>query len=138
MYKEKGKHRRRLKKSTRMRFCKVCNNMLYMRTDNNRELTFYCKNCNFSLVEESGNLAEPVMVNNFEHDDKTYQQYLNKVIRHDVTLPRVSNIACPNKECSTHKAGVEKEDNEVIYVKHDAVNMKFLYFCCKCERFWGA
>jgi hypothetical protein len=106
--------------------------MLYMRTENNVDLIQYCRNCNFTEVIGPEQLADPVISTNFDRDIKTYKQYLNPNIKNDVTLPRVSNIECPSKTCSKRP----EEDNEVIYIKHDPVNMKFIYMCCKCDHFF--
>ena len=51
----------------------------------------------------------------------------------DPTLPRVDSIPCPNKEC-TRPA---RAPGSVVFIKYDAVNLKFLYSCGHCKRFWG-
>ena len=37
-----------------------------------------------------------------------------------------------HKECSKKK----DEMDEVIYIKYDNENMKYLYYCVYCEKFW--
>ena len=53
--------------------------------------------------------------------------FIDKSIKHDVTLPLVRNITCKNPSYTK----TPDEENEVIYMKHDNMNMNFLYFCCK-------
>ena len=34
-----------------MRFCDTCNNMFYVKVDENTDLVYYCKFCNNSITE---------------------------------------------------------------------------------------
>ena len=115
-----------------MKFCSLCDNMLYMRSDDNVSLTYYCKNCNFSTVEKGDALSVPITDTVYGAKSTLNIDFNDKGIKHDVTLPRVSNIACKNPNCSRKP----EEDNEVIYIKQDPVNLKFVYFCCKCDMFF--
>lgn len=133
-----------------MKFCDVCNNMLYVSTDDQSGLVLYCKNCSYKNVmtkeEDSIQLTNVqrkgttgadeqsdtcIMNINYADDARSYKQYLTPNIKYDMTLPRVNNIPCPNKDCKS-----KTNDSEVIYIKYDNMNMKYLYFCCKCEQFW--
>lgn len=113
-----------------MKFCKICRNMLYIKNEN-ENLVYYCKNCNFveNNVETAG---QPVVDSNLIDDDMRYSQYMTKNIKHDPSLPRVNNIKCPSEHCTKKP----NQDDEVIYVKYEFHNMKYLYFCCHCEAFW--
>lgn len=130
-----------------MKFCDVCQNMLYVSTNDERGLVLYCKNCNFTKtfdydkgsiqlthVGEQSDEAPPppdtcITAINYSDDARSYKQFLTPHIKYDMTLPRVNNIPCP-KQCSKDGEG------EVIYIKYDQENMKYLYYCCKCEHFW--
>ena len=111
-----------------MIFCNTCNNMMFIRLEEG-DLIHYCKNCNFSF--KSSDNEDPILVSetSFDKDVATFKQYMTKYIEYDPTLPRVNNIVCPNKNCKT-------EENEVIYIKYDQNNMKYIYYCCKCKEFW--
>ena len=115
-----------------MKFCELCNNLLYISVSENKDLTYYCKNCNNSTVikKEEGSVC--VIDDNKIDDFTKYSQYINKNIKHDATLPRVNNIVCVNASC-TRKID---RANEVVYVKYDHINMRYLYYCCHCEHFW--
>jgi hypothetical protein len=90
-------------------------------------LVNYCKNCNFSITENYSKSAKTVIENKFHDDHGNYSQYVTPYIVYDSTLPRVNNIKCVNKD---HK------DDEVIVIKYDQANMKYLYYCVHCEVFW--
>lgn len=120
-----------------MDFCKLCENMLYIRFDKQTNmLENYCKNCNFS-EEVKSNESIAIIENNYENDESSGvniddDNVLNVNIKYDPTLPRVNNIECPNKDCTKK----DNEENEVIYMKYDKVNMKYRYYCVYCENVW--
>ena len=133
-----------------MKFCDVCDNMLYVKVDADEGLQFYCKNCNFSrsqtndagsvpLVAEKNTLHATESVHdencimniNYSDDARNYSIHMTPNIKYDMTLPRVNNIPCPH--CAKDK---KSKEPEVIYIKYDIINMKYLYFCCNCENFW--
>ena len=43
-------------------------------------------------------------------------------------------MECPNENCPTN-TGKEK-NKEVIYIKYDSDNMRFIYLCCHCQECW--
>jgi DNA-directed RNA polymerase subunit M/transcription elongation factor TFIIS len=115
-----------------MRFCSHCHNMLYVKVDEDENLVYYCKFCQHTEIEEKTHGSVLVLDDNKVDDVIKYKQYINKHIIHDPTLPRVNNVECPSVDCtkSSDKA------NEVIYIKYDFVNMRYLYYCCHCGNFW--
>ena len=122
-----------------MDFCKLCENMLYVRFDRDTNiLENYCKNCNFS-EEVKSNESIAIIENNYENDDNNKviedgddDNTFNINIKYDPTLPRVNNIICPNKKCTKKNT----DDNEVIYTKYYKVNMRYRYYCIHCDHFW--
>lgn len=138
-----------------MRFCTVCENMLYisLRPDEAKEgspleLTYGCKHCGFSTTADEirrakaddsgadarngGADSSAVLSTDYSDDQTSYKQYATPYIRHDPTLPRVSYITCPNDACSRPP----KAPNDVIFVKYDPTNLKYLYHCMYCSTFW--
>lgn len=115
-----------------MRFCECCNNMLYVNIDENKDLVYYCKYCNNKEVVTKENGSVCVIDDNKITDSIKYTQYINKHLKHDLTLPRVNNIVCPSESCSKPST----TENEVIYLKYDATNLKYIYHCCHCDHFW--
>lgn len=124
-----------------MRFCKGCDNMqeIVLRggptaeaPDAAFELHFACKHCGLSEPAAPDGGDALIMSTDYSDDKTSYMQYASPYIRHDPTLPRVSDIACPNAKCSRPEGAL----NEVIYVKYDAVKLKYLYHCAHCATFW--
>lgn len=138
-----------------MNFCKICQNMLYVNISESKDfkhLKLVCKNCNYHEDIQNNSSSQPVITKRFTNNSKSsdldekcimktnyfddirsFQQYQTKNIKYDMTLPRVNNIPCPN--CKKNKINESKEP-EVICVRYDQSNMKYLYFCCHCEHFW--
>jgi DNA-directed RNA polymerase subunit M/transcription elongation factor TFIIS len=114
-----------------MDFCKLCENMLYIKIDDDK-LKNYCKNCNFSEEVES-NQSRIIIENNYEMEETSLDDSFNTNIKYDPTLPRVNNIICANKKCTKSK----DEDNEIIFIKYDKENMKYKYYCVHCDYFWN-
>ena len=102
-----------------MKFCTGCNNMYYIQIseDNGNNIIYYCRNC--------GNKKE---TQNFNH-------IINKYTKLDPTLPRIYNVKCPNIGCRTN-AEHDKAPTEVIYIRYDDINMKYLYMCTECDTTW--
>ena len=124
-----------------MRFCKGCDNMqeIVLRggpsadaPDALHELHYICKHCGLSEPAAPDGSSALVMSTDYSDDKTSYMQYATPYIRHDPTLPRVSDIECPNGKCSRAKGA----PNEVIYIKYDATNLKYLYHCTHCSIFW--
>ena len=117
-----------------MHFCSNCNNMYYIRinSDNANKLVYYCRNC--------GNEDQSITTNNvtvsktyIKKTEKSFSHIINKYTKLDPTLPRVNNILCPNADCSTN---TKDKEREIIYIRYDDVNMKYVYLCCDCDSVW--
>lgn len=121
-----------------MRFCKGCDNMQEIQLlqppagAGTYQLLYTCKHCGLSEPAAEDGSGALVMSTDYSDDKTSYMQYASPYIRHDPTLPRVSDISCPNERCTR----AEGEPNEVIYIKYDAVKLKYLYHCTHCSTFW--
>jgi len=140
-----------------IRFCSICDNMMYMVLDkaSGSRLHFMCKNC--SHVEEHDSAADDdlgqprpktvdtvdsapvdteggqcVAETDYTDDSVAMQQYINPHLVHDPTLPHVDNIKCPSPVCSK---SVE-DPNDVIYTIVDKKNKKLIFHCCHCQHTW--
>lgn len=113
-----------------MKFCN-CGNMLYVAIDKDKNLEYYCKSCNNREKKETQE-SELIISDNKIDDSIKYSKYINKYIKYDPSLPRVNNIACVNEACTKKPS----DHSEVIFIKYDAVNMKYLYYCVHCDHFW--
>jgi DNA-directed RNA polymerase subunit M/transcription elongation factor TFIIS len=122
-----------------MEFCKQCDNLYYMKinSEDNDNLIYYCRNCGNEETNLS-NMDLCVSKSNFK--EMTSTDYgSNPYIKLDPTLPRIKNIKCPNKECSRYNSEREQseiDDDEIIYIRYDDKNMKYLYLCPCCDYLW--
>jgi len=108
--------------------------MYYIRinSDNPNKLVYYCRNC--------GNEDQTLTINNvtvsktvIKKTEQSFSHIINKYTKLDPTLPRINTILCPNVECPTNKKDKERE---VIYIRYDDINMKYVYLCCECDTVW--
>lgn len=120
-----------------MRFCVNCKNMYYIKlseTDNN-DLIYYCRNCgNNDEIVNSENIC--VSKTRLNHNSQKMNQYVNKFTKLDPTLPRMNTIKCPNESCITNTADFEENNREIIIIRYDDTNMKYIYLCSKCDYSW--
>ena len=65
---------------------------------------------------------------------------INEYTKNDVTLPRTKTIKCPNQDCKSNKKKENENENEaqqeVIYLRYDDINMKYIYMCVNCNTTW--
>jgi len=108
--------------------------MYYISIDANdaNKLVYYCRNC--------GNVDETLSVDNvtvskiqLKKSEQEFSHIINKYTKLDPTLPRINNILCPNANCKTNTEDVPKE---IIYIRYDDTNMKYVYLCSTCDTVW--
>ena len=117
-----------------MHFCIVCNNMYYLRIDeqNPNKLDYYCRNCgNEDKILAQDNMC--VSKTFIKKSDNSFNHIINEYTKLDPTLPRVSTILCPNPECETNTGNKKRE---IIYIRYDDTNMKYVYLCSECSTIW--
>jgi len=121
-----------------MKFCEKCDNMYYIKISDNDEntLIYYCRKCG----NEDSNITEDnmcVIKTNFKKKDTKYKHIINKYTKLDPTLPRIRNMECPNKECSSNTQDPKsKKEREIIYMRYDDNNIKYVYLCAVCDTVW--
>ena len=128
--------------------------MYYISITPENELQYYCRNC--------GNVDDTIAADNIcvskinvKHTTtpQTFSQVVNKYTKLDPTLPRINTVRCPNDECPSNRpstsssgggggggggggVGSEKK-SEVIYIRYDDTNLKYVYLCAKCDKVWN-
>jgi DNA-directed RNA polymerase subunit M/transcription elongation factor TFIIS len=119
-----------------MKFCDQCDNMMYMKIndENKNKLNYYCRSCGF----EDTTLTEQgfcVLDTQIQKKEQKFNHIVNKYTKLDPTLPRVYNMKCP---CETCKTNTEKasEPTEIIYMRYDDDNLKYIYICPSCDYYW--
>ena len=119
-----------------MHFCSNCENMYYIRIneDDPNKLVYYCRHCG----NENANLSiENVVVSKLQikKSEQSFNHIINKYTKLDPTLPRINTILCPNAECETN---TKNKEREIIYIRYDDTNMKYVYLCSCCDTVWKA
>ena len=117
-----------------MHFCSQCQNMYYISIDPNdtNKLVYYCRNCG---NKDSMLSVENVTISKVQlkKSEQEFSHIINKYTKLDPTLPRINKILCPNAECSTNK---DDKHREIIYIRYDDRNMKYVYLCSTCNSVW--
>ncbi len=118
-----------------MHFCEKCNNMYYIHIDETSEsVHHFCRNCgnvNKSIIQNNNIIYE---YNINQSSEIKLANAVNQYTKHDPTLPRTSNIPCPNKDCPCNKDS--SITPEILYIKYDDDNINFMYLCYHCETTW--
>ena len=119
-----------------MHFCSNCENMYYIRIneDDPNKLVYYCRHCG----NENANLSiENVVVSKLQikKSEQSFNHIINKYTKLDPTLPRINTLLCPNADCETN---TKNKEREIIYIRYDDTNMKYVYLCSCCETVWKA
>lgn len=119
-----------------MKFCTECDNMYYIgvNKDDQNILTYYCRNCKHvdtNITEE----GVCVLNTQMKRGEQKFNHIINSYTKLDPTLPRIYNMKCPNADCKTNKESNDKP-TEVIYLRYDNDNLKYLYICAECDTTW--
>jgi DNA-directed RNA polymerase subunit M/transcription elongation factor TFIIS len=126
--------------------------MYYISVTPENELQYYCRNCgNIDNTVASENIC--VSKVNVKHSTtpQSFSQVVNKYTKLDPTLPRIHTMRCPNDECPSNEGGGgsggasaeggagahNKPKSEIIYVRYDDMNLKYVYLCAKCDKVWN-
>ena len=131
----------------KLKFCTVCDNLLYINvatspdeTNQVPEMQYVCKNCGNiqrgtddeeDRASRAGQSICVLETRLGEDDSEDYKRYMTPYLKYDPTLPRVSHIICPNTKCQSPDGS-----KEVIVVKYDKPNMKYVYCCESCDTLW--
>ena len=92
-------------------------------------LIYFCKNCG----HENHNPTEDnmcVLYTQIGPSDPQFAQVINKYTKYDPTLPRTS-MHCPQQHGDVAHPKVGEYD--VIYIRYDDLNMRFVYLCTICD-----
>jgi DNA-directed RNA polymerase subunit M/transcription elongation factor TFIIS len=137
--------------------------MYYLKIMDNdaNSLIYYCRNCG---NENDTLTAENVCVSDtqIKRKEDQYIHIVNEYTKFDPTLPRINTIDCPNSKCASNAGASEagaseagasasgagastgtgaseaviKVEREVIYIRYDDTNMKYMYVCAICNTQW--
>ena len=116
-------------KSSAIRFCPTCRYYLFLQASTNT-LQRLCRNCGYTETDEKGGLV-------MEQSSETSEGYkilVNEFTRYDVRLPHiVKTLRCPEPVCKSNQGSAE---SDILYIKYDPANLKYLYICTSCGFQW--
>lgn len=96
------------------------------------QLIYWCRNCGNKDNTLAGE-DTTVLKTEFKQTEHKFSHFINRYTKYDPTLPRINKVLCPNTECETNTKGVPKE---VVYIRYDDKNMKYIYLCSICDTAW--
>jgi DNA-directed RNA polymerase subunit M/transcription elongation factor TFIIS len=113
----------------KMNFCEKCDNMYYMKINDQDDLKYYCRNCGF---EDDNLTVTNLKISVYEKKSNT-QKSINTFIKYDPTLPHSHTIKCPNEKCESN---LKDKTPDIIYYRYDDTQMKYMYICADCDFNW--
>lgn len=115
-----------------LNFCPVDGYYLYLSgAQGDSGILRICRRCGYQEEDTKGGLV--LETNLQEKTSEGYKILINEFTTQDPTLPHVDNIKCPNDRCQSNTGGTKRD---VIYLKYDPINLKFLYICTVCDTRW--
>ncbi len=119
--------------------------MYYIRLTgkNKDQLIYYCRKCGHEDDELIASLENVcVSQTQLKASVSSYEHIINKYTKLDPTLPHINNIKCPNTACASNESADETKDGDdqkeadILYLRYDDTNMKFVYLCTECNTVW--
>ena len=115
-------------------FCDHCHNLTTIGVqEETRSLIHYCKGCNQEESVDPQDLC--IYKISFKDTDMKHTLNQNKYLTHDVSLPKIHsnpNLKCLNEDCDSHN----QSDSTITYIKHDPLNLRYIYICDLCGQRW--
>jgi DNA-directed RNA polymerase subunit M/transcription elongation factor TFIIS len=88
-----------------------------------------CRKCEY---KEAVTRENPVVYEHLLREDKSDRLAANPYLKHDPTLPRFTELVCPNNECPTKQGATP----DVVGVKIDTKHLLWMYQCANCDTTW--
>jgi len=126
---------------------------LKMADDETDSIIYYCRKCgdkDDKIINSEQRFC--ISKTHIKKTTEIYKNVINEYTKLDPTLPRIKNMLCPNENCYSNednyqkentgeeKAGEEKDEQqkypEIIYLRYDNNNMKYIYLCSECDHTW--
>lgn len=121
-----------------MRFCNKCDNMYYLKiqNDDNTDLVYYCRNCGDENIIDGK--ATTIMKTVVKGNNDIYVNIVNKYTKYDNTLPRVNELKCPNTECGTNNEEDNDIEKNILLIRVNEDSMKYINLCSTCNTIWDS
>jgi DNA-directed RNA polymerase subunit M/transcription elongation factor TFIIS len=150
-----------------MHFCTECGNMYYIRLTDTNGIVYYCRNCGHEddtitiddvvvshTTMRSGNDQYAHVVNKYTKLDPTLPR-ISTILCPNMECPcnrnhnatqyadRAAIVGTTDEEAASlagAAAAAPLDDavpREVIYLRYDDINMKYIYLCAVCNTIWN-
>jgi DNA-directed RNA polymerase subunit M/transcription elongation factor TFIIS len=110
--------------------------MYYIRinAEDTNTLIYYCRKCG---NEDTSIASKNICVSKIQvkKSEQTFSNFVNQYTKLDPTLPRINTVLCPNPDCTTN-TDPDHSEREIIYIRYDDTNMKYIYLCSTCDTVW--
>lgn len=121
-------------KYRKMKFCTNCENMYYIQLqEENNAIEYYCRKCGHTENSFDQNII--VSKTNVTKQNSSNQNIINQYTKLDPTIPRIHTISCMNKSCSSNTD--ENVVQDILYVRYDTDELKYMYMCTICNSQWS-
>lgn len=124
-----------------IRFCEKCDNKYYHKINFPKDdtdeptLIYYCRVCGH-VDTSCKNVGTCVLDTQTSVNSVDAMPYIyNKYIKYDPTLP-ILTMKCPNDTCTTNE-GDKEGVSDIVYIRYDTNEMKYLYVCINCDYKWN-
>jgi DNA-directed RNA polymerase subunit M/transcription elongation factor TFIIS len=94
-------------------------------------LVYNCRVCSYNEKDTNGGMI--MEINLQEKESESYKLLINEFTVDDPSNPHTNMIKCPNADCPSVKGAKE---SDVVYLKYDQVNLKYVYICTNCKTSW--
>jgi DNA-directed RNA polymerase subunit M/transcription elongation factor TFIIS len=104
--------------------------------ENVDNIMYFCRKCgdnDTNIINNKESFC--ISKTHIKKTTEIYKNVINEFTKLDPTLPRIKNISCPNDNCVTNGSEVV-EKPEIIYIRYDNNNMKYIYLCSECDYTW--
>jgi hypothetical protein len=111
--------------------------------EDSNKIMYFCRKCgdkDDSIINNEESLC--ISKTHIKKTTEVYKNVINEFTKLDSTLPRIKNMLCPNVDCKSNnkkedeEKGEENKFPEIIYLRYDNNNMKYVYLCCECDHTW--
>ena len=99
------------------------------------KIEYYCRNCG-NTDDQLIDMGKCILKENIGKSDTKYNIKINKFTKYDCTLPRINYIKCPADNCESNLVGFDIANREILYIRYDHINMKYIYLCSHCGCSW--
>lgn len=117
-----------------MEFCPVCRNMLYSIDEevinDVKTAVLGCRKCEY---KKPVNRDNPIIYEHLLREDKSIRLVTNPYLKNDPTLDHLSNIICPNSNCSSRNGAANPD---VVPVEINDKELVWMYQCVNCDTTW--